>query len=88
MYLLRYTDRQYILANAGKTLKDNPNKDSILYISDDVTKDIRDQRKSLKEKYLQDLEQKEEVEFAYVPWSVPLRIVYKVKDQLALKVIQ
>ena len=71
VYLLRYTDRQYILANAAKTLKDNPYKDSTLYISDDVTKDIWDQRKSVKEKYLKDLKQKEEVEFAYVPWSIP-----------------
>ena len=88
VYLLRYTDRQYILASAAKTLKENPYKDSTRYISEDVTKDIRDQRKSLKQKYLKDLKHKEEVEFAYVPWTIPPRIVCIVKDQSALKVIR
>ena len=80
--LLRYNykDRQFILANAAKSLKDNPYKESNLYISDDVTKDMQDQRK---EKYLNNLRQNEEVEFAYVPWTIPARslCVYKVKDQ-------
>ena len=87
VYLLRYKDRQFILANAAKTLKDNPYKESNLYISDDVTKDVRDERKQLKEKHLNNLRQNEEVVFAYVPWTIPAIIVYKVKDQPALKVI-
>ena len=45
VYLLRYKDRQFILANAVKTVKDNPYKESNLYLSDDVTKGVRDQRK-------------------------------------------
>ena len=45
VYLLKYTDRQYILANAAKCLKENQYDGSSLYISDDVTKDVREQRK-------------------------------------------
>ena len=88
VYLLRYTDRQFILANAAKSLKDNPFKGSKLYISDDVTKEIRDQRKLLKEEHLKTLRGREDVEFAYVAWSIPARIIYKLKDQSAVKVIQ
>ena len=85
VYLLRYTDRQFILASAAKSLKDNPFKGSKLYISDDVTKEIRDQRKLLKEEHLKTLREREDVEFAYVAWSIPARIIYKLKDQSALK---
>ena len=49
VYLLKYTDRKYILANAVKCLKENQYDGSSLYISDDVTKDVREQRKKLKE---------------------------------------
>ena len=65
VYLLRYTDRQFILANAAKSLKD------------DVTKEIRDQRKLLKEEHLKTLRERADVEFAYVAWSIPARITYK-----------
>ena len=82
------TDRQVILANAAKSLKDNPYKGSKLYISDDVTKEIREQRKLLKEEHLKTLREREDVEFAYVPWSIPVRIIYRVKDQSGVKVIQ
>jgi len=42
-YLQPNTDRQYILANAAKYLKENQYVGSLLYISDDVTKDVREQ---------------------------------------------
>ena len=54
VYLLKYTDRLYILANEEKCLKGNQCYISLLYISDDVTKDVWEQRKKLKEKYLRD----------------------------------
>lgn len=88
VYLLRYTDRQFILTNAAKSLKDNPYKGSKLYISDDVTREIREQRKLLKEEHLKILREREDVEFAHVAWSIPARIIYKLKDQSAAKVIQ
>ena len=61
VYLLKYTDRQYILANAAKCLKENQYDGSSLYISDNVTKDVREQRKKLKEKYLKNLRQRDDV---------------------------
>jgi len=82
---LRYSDRQYILANAAKCLKDNQYEGSTLFISDDVTKEVREQRKKLKEKYLDDLRKRDEVEFAYVTWSLPAKILYKVKGEEDLK---
>ena len=88
VYLLRYSDRQYILANAAKCLKDNQYEGSTLFISDDVTKEVREQHKKLKEKYLDDLRKRDEVEFANVAWSVPAKILYKVKGEQGLRVIQ
>ena len=55
-----------ILANAAKCLKDNQYKLSSLFISDDFKKKVREQRKKLKEKCLDDLRKQDEVEFAYV----------------------
>ena len=88
VYLLRYSYRQYILANVTKCLKDNQYKGSSLYISDNVTKEVREQRKILKEKYLDDLRKRDDVAFTYVAWSVPPKIIYKVKDEQFTKVIQ
>ena len=88
VYLLKYTDRQYILANAAKCLKENQYDGSSLYISDDVTKDVREQRQKLKEKHLKNLRQRDDVQFAYVAWSVPAKILYKLKDNPGLKAVQ
>lgn len=85
VYLLRYTDKQYILRNAASTLKDNPFLEANLYISDDVSKKVRDDRKKLKERYINEIRSREEVDFAYIPWNVPARILYKVKDSAKLK---
>ena len=41
VYLLRYTDRQFILANATKYLGNDPYKGSKFYISDYNAKEIR-----------------------------------------------
>ena len=79
-----YTDRQYILANAAKCLKENQYDGS----SDDVTKDVQEQRKKLKEKHLKNLRQRDDVQFAYVAWSVPAKILYKLKDNPVLKAVQ
>ena len=48
VYLLRYTDKQYILHNAASTLKEKPFQGANLYISDDVSKRMREDRKKLK----------------------------------------
>ena len=88
VYLLKYTDRQYILANAPKCVQENQYDGLSLYISDNVIKDVREQRKKLKEKHLKNLRQRDDVQFAYVAWSVPAKILYKLKDNSALKAVQ
>ena len=85
VYLLRYTDKQYILRKAASALKDNPFQEANLYISDDVSKKVRDDRKKLKELHLDEIRAREEVDFAYIPWNVPARILYKTKDSNKLK---
>jgi len=45
-YLLRYTDKQYILRNAASKLKESPFQDANLYLSDDISKSVRDDRKN------------------------------------------
>ena len=85
VYLLCYTDKQYILRNAVSALKDNPFLEANLYISDDVSKKVRDDRKKLKERSINEIHSREEVDFAYIPWNVPARILYKDKDSAKLK---
>ena len=75
--LLRYGDRQLILRNAAKLLKGNKFNGSNIYISDDVTTRVRDFRKRLREENLPGLRRDERVQFAYIPWSVPPLIRYK-----------
>ena len=46
---------------------------------------VRDEQKRLKESHINEISSQEEVDFAYIPWSVPMRILYKVKDSSKLK---
>ena len=84
VYLLRYTDKKYILRNAASELRDNPFLEVNLYISDDVSKSVRDNRKKLKERHLEEFRQREDVEFAYIPWTIPACILYKVQGESRL----
>ena len=79
VYLLKYTDRQYILANMAKCLKENQYDGLSLFISNDVTKDVREQRKKLKEKHLMNLRQRDDVQFAYVAVQFQLRFCINLK---------
>ena len=78
--LLRFTDRQYIIKNAARLLKNNPFYGSNIYISDDVTPRIREQRQRLRQFHLQSIQQDSRVQFAYIPMSVPPIISYKLKS--------
>lgn len=51
--LLRFTDKQYILRNAVAKLKGRPFQEANLFISDDVSKNVREDRKKLKENHLE-----------------------------------
>ena len=77
VYLLRYTDKVKILKAAAKALKEKAFFESQLYISDDVSKSVRNDRAKLRKDYLKEIKEKEDVEFAFIPWSVPAQILYK-----------
>ena len=81
VYLLRYTAKEYILRNAASKLRENPFHEANLYISDDVSKSVREQRKKLKERHLNKIRSREDVQFAYIPWSVPARIIFKLNGE-------
>ena len=85
MYLLRYTDKVNLLKVAASKLKDNKYKESMIFISDDVSKSVRDDRSKLRKNYLQELKARPEVQFAFIPWSVPARILYKKEETDRLK---
>ena len=78
--LLRHVDRQFVLGQAAKTLKNNPLKKNSIFIRDDVSKKVRILRKILKEKHLERVRQKPDVKFAFIPFSVPPVIKYKTHD--------
>lgn len=67
VYLLRYTDKQYILRKAASALKDNPFLEANPYNSDDVSKKVRDNWKKLKERYINETHFREEVDFTLHP---------------------
>ena len=77
VYLLRYTDKVRILKVAARTLKDNQFHDCQIFISDDVSKTVRKERAKLRKDYLKEIKDREAVEFAFIPWSVPAQILYK-----------
>ena len=79
------TPQQYILRNAAAKLKDHPFQEANLFISDDVSRKVREDRKKLKENHLDAIRAREDVEFAFIPWSVPARILFKSKDTDKLK---
>ena len=73
VYLLRYTDKIRVLRSAAKKLKGNKFKDCQIYISDDVSKKVRSRRAQLRRDHLPHYKEKENVEFAFIPWSVSLK---------------
>lgn len=85
VYLLRYTDKVNLLKLAASKLKDNKYKESMIFISDDVSKSVRDDRSKLRKNYLQEIKARPEVQFAFIPWSVPARILYKKEGMDSLK---
>lgn len=87
VYLLHYTDKEYVLRNAASKLKDNPFQEANLFISDDVSQSVREERKNLKERHLGEIRRREDVLSAYIPWSVPARIIYKLNGESKLKTL-
>ena len=81
--LLRYTDRQRILQEAPRKLKENPYclKQAKVIITDDLAAETRDQRNELYKYHLKELRDNPVDEFAYIPFLIPPRIIYKVKQR-------
>ena len=67
IYLLRYSDKVQILKAAASALKDNPFLDSQIFISDDVSKNVRTDREKLRKDYLKGIKERSDVEFALLP---------------------
>ena len=82
MNLLRYTGQQCILQEAPRKLEENPYgpKQAKVIITDDLAAETRNQRNELYKYHLKELRDKPDAEFAYIPFLIPPRIIYKVKQ--------
>ena len=57
----------------------------MIFILDDVSKSVRDDRSKLRKNHLQEIKAKPEVQFAFIPWSVLAKILYKKDGTDSLK---
>ena len=73
VYLLRYTDKVKILKAAAKALKDKVFFESQIYISDDVSKSVRNDRARLRKDYLNEIKGKEDAEFGFITCYIHTR---------------
>lgn len=64
---MRYSDKVQILKVAANALKDNPFLDGQIFISDDVSKNVRKDRAKLRKDYLKGIKERSDVEFAFIP---------------------
>ena len=84
MKILNWEDKEYLLKISPSRLKRNSfgfGANAVkIYISDDVSKKVRDDRKLFRQRYLKDIQQKQGVKVAFVPFLVPARIQYKEGD--------
>ena len=64
----------------SKCVVNNKYKGQNIFITDDVTPKITAQRKELREMHLRRIQRDDRVYFAFIPWSVPEMIRYKVRD--------
>ena len=85
IYLLRYSNKVQILRAAANALKDNPFLDSQSFISDDVSKNVRKNLAKLPKDYLKGIKERSDVEFAFIPWSLPTQILFKDRNCSKLK---
>ncbi len=68
--LLRSGNREYILKNASKCIRNQTFKKSKVFITDDVTERVRHVRKRLRENEPQEIRNADRVHFAYIPFSI------------------
>ena len=72
--LMRHPDKHYILRNSATKLKDNPYEGAKIFIFD-VSKAVRNERKTLKKRHLEGIRSREDVEHAFSPWSIIIIII-------------
>ena len=60
-----------ILKAAAKALEEKAFFESQIYISVDVLKLVRNNRAKQQKDYFKEIKEKEDVESAFIPWSVP-----------------
>ena len=84
MRILNWEDKENLLKISPSRLKRNSfgfGANAVkIYISDDVSKKVRDDRKLLRQRYLKDIQQKQGVKVAFVPFLVLARIQHKEGD--------
>ena len=79
--LLNWEDKEFLLKIGPSRLKRNNYGFGVkIYVSDNVTKKVREDRKILRTRYLPDIRQKPGVKVAFIPFQVPARIQYKEGD--------
>ena len=80
--LLRYNDWQRILQEAPRKLKENPYgpKQAMVIITDDLAAKTRNQRNELYKYHLKKRRDNPDIEFVYIPFLIPPKIIYKVKQ--------
>lgn len=76
---INWSHKERILRGAAKLLKTNPFQGNKIFISDDVSREVREERALLKQ-HLGKIRSKDEVSYAYIPWSVPAKIICKLTD--------
>ena len=70
--VLNWEDKEYILKLAPSKLKHNRYQGKAhIIVTDDVTKKVRDERKSLRNNYLDEIRGRPDVKVAFVPFLVP-----------------
>ena len=79
------SNTSYVYAGAKLHAEDHPLQEANLFISDDVSRKVREDRKKLKENHLVVFHSCEDMEFDFIPWSIPACIIFKTKDTDKLK---
>ena len=76
---LHWGDKEHIIKRVSKALKGNPygEKHASIIVTDDVSKSLRQERKILKDRYLEEIYRKPAVQTAFIPYVLPARIQYK-----------
>lgn len=81
----RYSDREKVLRAASSKLKGKLYKGSKVFITDDVCRSVREARKALRQK-LPEVKRGPDVNYAYIPWTVPACIIVVKADGARLKI--